>query len=146
MSNNVGGFGLVVHLIASNTFPVGFAVTQFSDDADPVDMGAVHIGDTAMGLNGDLLRWARATPLPLVLNVIPGSDDDLNLQILADANRVAAGKTGANDEISATVIYPDGSIVNLTGGVITDAQFGRGVSSNGKQKTKTYTFAFENKS
>jgi len=139
---SVTGFGLVVTLIASNTFPTGLPITMFADDADPLSIEAVKIADTAMGLNGDLLSWSKAVPLPMMLNVIPGSADDVNLQILANANRVGQGKNSANDVISATIVYPDASVVNLTGGIITDASFGRGVASSGRQKTKAYSFLF----
>lgn len=139
---SVTGFGIVVTLIASNTFPSGLPITQFADDTDPILINDVKIADTAMGLNGDLLAWSRAVPLPMTLNVIPGSPDDINLQILANANRVAQGKNSANDVLSATIVYPDGSAVVLNSGIITDASFGRGVQSSGRQRTKTYSFLF----
>ena len=139
---SVTGFGIVVTLIASKTFPVGLPITQFADDADPIMINDVKIADTAMGLNGDLLAWSKAVPLPMTINVIPGSADDINLQILANANRVGQGKSSANDVISATIMYPDASVVVLTGGIVTDAAFGRGVSASGRQKTKAYTFLF----
>lgn len=145
MSNNVNGFGVVVNIIADKTYPVGMSVTQFADDADPITINDVKIADTAMGLNGDLLLWNRATPLPLTLSVVPGSDDDINLQILADANRVAQGKNSAGDVITATIVYPDGSVVTLQDGAITDAAFGRGIQSSGRQRTKVYNFSFANK-
>ena len=146
MTQNITGTGTVVNLICSTTFPTGINITNFADDSDPLDFSAVNIGDTAMGVNGDLVGWQRATTLPMVLNVIPGSPDDVNLQILADANRVGQGKNSANDVISATIVYPDGSVINLSGGKITTAQFGKGVSSAGRLKTKNYGFAFESKS
>lgn len=142
---DVSGYGLQVNITASNTFPAGFTVTQFADDADPMDMAAIKLADVAMGLNGDLISWSKAVPVPMVLNVIPGSEDDINLSILADANRVAKGKLSARDEIFATVVYPDGQVVSLYSGKLTDSSLGRSVSSGGKIKTKTYTFAFENK-
>ncbi len=143
--NNVSGFATVINLIASVTFPVGLTVTQVADDSDPLDFASVKIADAAMGVNGDLITWSRATPLPMVISVIPGSTDDVNLQTLADANRVAQGKNSANDIITATVIYPDGTSVILNGGVITDGQFGKSISSAGKLKTKAYAFSFESK-
>ena len=139
---SVTGFGIVVTLIASKTFPVGLPITQFADDADPIMINDVKIADTAMGLNGDLLAWAKAVPLPMTINVIPGSADDVNLQILANANRVGQGKSSANDVVSATIVYPDASVIVLTGGIVTNAAFGRGVSSSGRQKTKSYSFLF----
>ena len=139
---SVTGFGIVVTLIASKTFPIGLPITQFADDADPIMINDVKIADTAMGLNGDLLAWSKAVPLPMTINVIPGSADDVNLQILANANRVGQGKSSANDVVSATIVYPDASVVVLTSGIVTDAAFGRGVSSSGRQKTKSYSFLF----
>jgi hypothetical protein len=137
---NVTGFGVACTIIASNTFPTGLPITQFADDTDPVTINDVKIADTAMGLNGDLLTWNRATPLPITISVVPGGADDTNLQILADANRVGLGKNSAKDVISITLVYPDLQTVVLSGGVITDGAFGRGIQSSGRQKTKTYNF------
>lgn len=145
MALDITGVGTVVTLIASTTFPVGIPITQFADDADAVDMGSIQIADVAMGLNGDLIKWGKANALPVVIGVVPGSEDDLNLQILADANRVAQGKSSAYDNITLTIVYPDGSIVQFTGGVITDAMFGKSVSSAGRIKTRSYSFKFEQK-
>ena len=46
MALDVSGFGLVVNLIASNTFPAGLVLTQFAADTDPLD----------------LPRWTSPTP------------------------------------------------------------------------------------
>lgn len=142
--NNVTGFGFVLSIIASITFPVGFTFTQASDDADAIDFPSVKFGDAVMGVNGDAIIWNRAAMIPMTLTAIPGSTDDLNLQALAKANRVSQGKNSANDEITATLVYPDGSVASLTGGVITDAQFGKGISTSGRLKTHTYQFMFQN--
>lgn len=143
MLNDITGFGLVINLIASNTFPAGIAITQFADDADPVDMASIKIADTSMGLNGDLIKWSKAVPNPFVINVIPNSLDDVNLAILANANRVSQGKNSAKDTITATVVYPDGTVITYTNGAITDAPFGTSVASAGRMKTKAYVFSFE---
>jgi hypothetical protein len=143
MVSNISGFGLAVALTATSTFPAGYLVTQFADDADPLDMAAIQIADTAMGLNGDLLAWSKANPMPMVLNVVPGSLDDVALQTLADNNRVAQGKSSAGDVINAVVTYPDGRVVTRTGGVVTNSMFGNSVSSGGRLKTKSYTFMFQ---
>lgn len=145
MTQDVSGFGLVVTIVASNTLPIGATLSQFASDADPLDFASVRIADSAMGLNGDLITWAKAVALPAVLNVIPNSDDDKTLQILADANRVGKNKASASDLITMTIVYPDGSVITLSGGRITDASFGRSVGSDGKQKTKSYAFTFEDK-
>lgn len=142
MVNDITGYGLVVVLTASNTFPAGIAITQFADDSDPLDIAAIKIADTAMGLNGDGIKWSRAIMNPMVLNVIPNSVDDQNLAILANNNRVSQGSLNAQDVITAVIKYPDGTAITMNSGFITDAPFGTAVASAGRMKTKTYTFSF----
>lgn len=143
MSNDVSGFGLRIRITASRTFPAGFTVSQFADDADPFDVPSIQVADKAMGLNGDLVSWSKANPVTPTLNVIPGSDDDRNLAVLLEANRVGRGKSGARDTITMTGMYPDGRSVTLSGGIITDGSPANSVASAGRLKSKAYAFAFE---
>ena len=144
MSNDISAFGLRVQLTASETFPSGISITQFADDADPFDTPSMQIRDKAMGINGDLITWSKANPIALTINVVPGSEDDQNLGVLFEANRVGKGKQGARDVVGITAIYPDGSTASFTQGTITDGQAGNSASSAGRLKTKAYQFAFEN--
>lgn len=141
----ITGFGLVVTVRASNTFPFGFKVTEFADDADPFDFPSQQIADSAMGLNGDLIVWAKAQPIKISLAVVPGTFDDINLGILMEANRVGKGKQGAKDVITVNGLYPSGGFITLTNGIITDGMPGNAVSSAGRLKSKVYNFSFENK-
>lgn len=143
MTVDVSGFGLKVLLNASMTFPSGIELVQFSDDMDPVDSESVQLRDKAMGINGDLIVWSKANPILLTISVIPNTQEDANLQILAAANRAAAGRRPAQDEITISIVYPNGGTVRLVRGVITDGIIGRPVSSAGRMKTKAYKFAFE---
>ncbi len=97
-----------------------------------------------MGLNGDMVSWSVAQVLQVTLNITPNSDDDRNLAILAEANRIAKGKRSVNDEITMSISYPSGESRTLSGGVITDAMIGNSVSSAGRLKSKPYIFKFEN--
>lgn len=141
---DISAFGLVVQVVASETFPSGINITQFADDADPFDSPAMQIRDKAMGINGDLISWSKANPIPITLNVVPGSEDDINLSVLFESNRVGKGKFGARDVISLTAIYPDGSTASFSQGVITDGMPADSAASSGRLKSKPYTFAFEN--
>lgn len=143
MPYDVSGYGLRINLRASITFPQGIELTAFSDDADPTDSGSVQIKDKATGLNGDLITWAKAGHVPLTINVIAGSPDDTNLQILAKANRAAKGRRPTQDIINAVTTNGDGTQTRYLRGVITDAPLGDGVASSGRKKTKAYQFAFE---
>lgn len=142
---NISGFGLVVQVRASKTFPAGFTITQFADDGDPFDVPSIQVNDKAMGLNGDLIVWSKANPIAVTLNLIPASDDDKNMSILLEANRVGRGKQSAKDVITMTAIYPDGRTLTLTEGVITDGMPASSVASAGRMKSKPYIFAFENR-
>jgi hypothetical protein len=144
MSQDVGGFGLQVIIFASKTFPAGLPISEFADDADPLDSPSIQIADKAMGLNGHLIRWGKAIPKGLTLNVIPGGIDDINLDILFSANTVGAGKRPVGDVITATVLYPDGTVKNFLQGAATDYMPANSVSSSARMKTKPYVFAFEN--
>lgn len=145
MANDVSGFGLQIRLIASVTFPAGVTLTQFADDADPLDIPSMQIADKAMGLNGDLVTWNVAKPINISVHLIPNSDDDINMQILFEANRVGQGKNNARDSITFTAIYPDGATVILTNGRLTDGMPGTSAANSGKLKSKAYMFSFENK-
>ncbi len=141
---DISGQGLQANIVASNTFPQGFNVTQFADDTDPLDIASIQLAEEAMGLNGDLVVWSKATPIPVVIGVVPGSDDDVNLSVLAEANRVGKGKISAKDEITMVITYPNGNTVTLSPGIIRDAMRGNSVASAGRNKSKVYTFRFEN--
>lgn len=143
--SDISGFGLVVNIKASNTFPAGFLVTQLADDTDPFDSPSIKIADKSMGVNGDLLTWSKPAPLDISLAVVPGSEDDQNLAILMEANRVGKGKTSARDVITMVAVYPDGRTVTLTPGAITDGQPLDSLAGAGRLKSKVYMFTFENK-
>jgi hypothetical protein len=140
---DISGFGSVVRIVASRTFPAGVSITQFADDTDGFDLPSVQIADKAMGVNGDLVTWSKANPLAITIAVIPNSDDDRNLAALFNANRVAKGKFGAKDEITMSTVLPDGSSVTLVRGTITDGMPAQSLASAGRLKSKTYAFAFE---
>ena len=141
---DIAAAGLVVTLRASNTFPVGIILTQFSDDTDPFDLPSMQIGDVAMGLNGNQLTWSKAIPIKITLSVAPSSPDDILLSILFNANRVGYGKVSAKDIVTINAVYPDKRFITLTNGIITDGMPGNAVSSAGRLKTKVYGFSFQN--
>lgn len=141
---DISGFGLKVRLLASVTFPSGFDITQFADDGDPLEMPSIQIADKAMGMNGDLIVWSKATPIEVDISVIPAASDDVNLSILFQANRVGRGKVSARDRISLVVTYPNGKKAVFSNGKITDGMPSLPVASAGRMKTKAYKFVFEN--
>ncbi|MBP3514297.1 MAG: hypothetical protein Q4P84_00070 [Elusimicrobiales bacterium] len=142
---DVSFIGGKVTVIAAPTFPQGFEISEFADDADPLDFPAAQIAEYGMGVNGDLVVWTRAAALEVTLNIIPNSDADKNLSILYDMNRAAKGKISAQDVITLVASYPDGTRKILSNGKLVSGVPAGSASSNGRIKTKEYKFVFENK-
>lgn len=142
---DISGTGLSIIVKASNTFPQGILCTSFPDDTDPLDFPEVTITEYGMGLNGDLITWTSPQPLQFSLSLIPGTEEEIAMAFLFEANRVAKGKKSAKDEITIVVNYPDGTIKTLRPGRIVSGQTGKGIASGGRTKTPTYGFVFENK-
>ncbi|MBO4556642.1 MAG: hypothetical protein J5706_07770 [Elusimicrobiales bacterium] len=145
MAEDITGSGLKVKIIAVPTFPAGIDITQFADDQDAINFGDQDIAETAMGLNGDLVVWGKPSAINITLSVIPDSEDDKNLGILYDMNRIAKNKVSARDMITMTVSYPGKDPKTYTNGKLIGGTPGNSVSSNARLQSKQYRFAFENK-
>ena len=143
--NDVSGTGLSVIVYASNTYPQGIICTTFPDDTDPMDIPEITITESGMGLNGDLVTYSSPQPIQYSLSLIPGTPEQLAMDYLLEANRVAKGKRSANDVITIVINYVNGKRRTLKPGKITGGLPGLGVSSDGRTKTPTYNFVFENK-
>lgn len=143
MTTDVSASGISLIIKASKTFPQGFTVTQFADDADPLDIPALTLSETAMNVNGELVSWSSPQPIVVTVNLIPGSDDDNNMSILFEANRAAGGRTIARDLITMVSNYPDGSTVTLSNGKMTSGFPGKSIASAGRMKSKAYVFTFQ---
>lgn len=146
--SDISGFGLEVLIVAVETFPVGFVVTQFSDDADAFNVEDLQVGEGAMGLNGDLVTWSTPNPIRVTISVIPDGEDDINLALLAEANRTGKGKRAVLDKITMTKTVPGapGDVpVILTNGKLVQAAPTSSVQQGGRKASKNYVFIFENK-
>lgn len=141
--NDVSATGLALVVQASKTFPTGIFITQFADDADPLDLPAVDIAQTGMDINGNLVSWSTPTPQTVTINVLPGSEEDKNLAILFEANIAKKGRRHAGDIITIVASYGDGSTTIARNGKITNGSRGNSAASAGRLKTKAYTFVFQ---
>jgi hypothetical protein len=118
-------------------------VTEFADDADPLDSPDFVAADTASGLNGDLIVWSKANGIEIVMNVIPTTEGDDNLDALLDANRNGKNKSSAKDKVNIVFTYPDNRRAICSDGVITSGIILPLVSGAGRLKTRQYRFKFE---
>jgi hypothetical protein len=142
MSQDISIFGLVGNVTASNTFPNGFNISAFADDADPLDSPDLDIADMSMGPNGDSITWSRPQLIEIVVNLIPQTQDDQNMTVLMDANRVAKGKSSARDSITIVWTYPNGMTVTASDGKLVTAPAVQSGTAAGRAKTKRYAFRF----
>ncbi|CDH07550.1 hypothetical protein KKJ22_16020 [Xenorhabdus bovienii] len=141
--NDVSATGLSLVIQATKTFPSGIQITQFADDADPLDLPAVDIAQTGMDINGNLTVWSTPTPQTVTMNVLAGSEEDENLSILLEANTAKRGRRHAGDVITLVASYGDGSTTTARNGKITNGSRGNSAASAGRLKSKQYTFVFQ---
>lgn len=144
MTTNISALGTQVTVVAVPTFPQGFTITEFPGDNDPVSIEDVEVSNVEMGVNGDMVAWNKANPIPVELNVIPNSEADKNLQIIMSTNRAAKNKVSVADDITMVITYADGTRKTLTGGVIMQGAVANSITSDSRIKTKTYSFNFAN--
>ena len=142
---DVSSLGIKLMIIAAPTFPQGFVIDQWADDADPIEFDNIDIGNAAVGVNGDVIFWKKAVMIPMAVNVIPNSTGDQNLEIIQTVNRAAKNKVSVTDDITAVVTYPDGKTITLTGGIMINVPTATSASADGRLRTKRYTFVFSNR-
>lgn len=143
MTQNISGFGSVVTMKASVTFPAGVTLTEFADDLDPVGSDNIDIGEMAMNVNGDAAYWKRAVPIPFTISAMPGTPTQRNLQALFDANRPQRGRRLVNDIITFDIVYPNGNKTTLSGGIIVNGPTMPNLSGEGRLGGMEYSFAFQ---
>jgi len=145
---NISANGLTITVSALPSFP-NLVLTQFADDTDPLDIPEIEINDSGMGVNGDLVTWNTPKPIEVKIGVIPGSTDDKNLNILFNLNRAGKLKPSTNDLVNLTFRYAStegfaSRKVSMIGGRCKAYMPQTGAASSGRQKSKTYSFFFEN--
>lgn len=143
MPYDISGTGFTLTIKFSNTFPQGVQITAFADDADPWDAPSLDIATAQMNVNGDLISFSAPQALLRTINLIPGSEDDTNLSIAYEANRVGRGKRSARDIVTIVANWPDGSTETLSNGKMTTGMSGKSLASAGRIKSRSYGFAFQ---
>lgn len=140
---DISGFGLVMTITASTTYPAPVTLLNLAKDTDALAIADNVIGDAETGVNGEIISWSTNNPIEVTLSAIPDSLTDMALFNLWNANRPEFGKRGARDVITLTVIMPDGSTQNFKSGKMTSGTPSPGVSGEGKMKTPTFKILFQ---
>jgi len=146
MSDNISLFGLQVRLQASLTFPAGITLSAWADDQPPLESADIQVADSAMGPNGNLVIWQKPAVIPVTLSVIPNSEDDRNLTLLLEANRISKNKGLVPlDIITAVGVYQDGRTITLSQGIIMSGPAAPSGSQDGRLNSRRFGFSFEDK-
>jgi len=141
---DVSSIGIAVRLKASVTFPLGILITAFPEDGDFGPSGDNEIAGNASGVNGDLIVWKTVNGIEVNVPVIPNTEDDSLMDLLFNANRGAKNRFPKKDVIQITATNPvTGVIKTYKNGVIKTGTVGYTYGGDGRIKTKTYGFVFE---
>lgn len=139
---DVSGFGTGIVVVALQSFPMGFTLSKFADDVDPISAKDVEATGYEMLYDGTLYSFDKAAPVEVAVSVIPSSDDDINLKILLASKKGAKKLLPLPDVTSMVVTYPDGGRVILSNGTILRGPMMDSIESTGRRKSNTYTFVF----
>ena len=142
---NISSTGLSIWISSLKTFPLGFSVTHFSDDMPPLDVDKVRFGNAEIDLNGKLVFQNKPNIITIKLSVIPRTQSDINLSILADANYQSDGKIFDADLVTMTISYADGDSKTLINGRLVEGDILDSSTSGGRLKSKEYVFVFPKK-
>jgi hypothetical protein len=141
---DVSGFGTTITIVALTSFPIGFTLSDFADDIDPVVAEDIEPTGFEMLYDGTLFPFDKAAPVTLTVGVIAGSDDDINLKIILQARKSNGSNaiTPFTDLTSAVINYPDGGKIILSNGALISGPLVDGIQSAGRKKGNAYKFVF----
>ena len=137
---------------------INATITGFASEGDPISIPDNEVRAGEMGLNGDLVTWAKPTPITFSISLIPGTTSD---KILSAALRAAhIGGKGSSAKFDAveidtlTIKTPHGNVKDtlklqepvsyvFSNGYVQSGPMAQGTNSEGKASMKTYNFTFE---
>lgn len=139
---DISGFGTGIVIVAVQSFPTGFSLSQFADDVDPISSREIEPIGYEMLFDGDIATFDKAAPVEVTVSVIPGSEDDINLKILLQNKKSARAIFPIPDITTMIITYPDGGRVILSKGSIIKGPVVDSVLSTGRRKSNSFTFVF----
>lgn len=139
---DVSGFGTGITIVATTSFPMGFKLSQFADDADPVVFDETETSDFELLYDGSLFVYDQASAIKMSVSVIPGSDDDINLKLLLQSRKSTPKIIPLPDTVIAYIGYGGGGSVILSNGGVVKGPLADSITAQGRKKANTYSFVF----
>ena len=152
MAIDISAVGASIVITPHSGTPI--TITEFSDEGTPFDAGDVDVSTNAKNLNGQMISSRTPAVYPVSVTVIPGSDNDFELQQLLQKSSIMPGGIAPVDNIIIDSIVLSVPAINQSGrgftrkyewsaGRIKTGPTGPSTSSEGRQSARTYTFEME---
>ena len=127
----------------------GARITEFMDDANPIDIQDTETCNIEWSCNGRMIRTVKPTAVMISVTVIPGSASDNALRTIWKKNMCNGGTVSlgqANQSLTCSISCGKGSTGRFlfTGGTCVSGAAAITSNGQGKMGGNTYTFAFEN--
>lgn len=140
---DVSAIGFKILVKDTKIFPNGFTINRTADGTDPFGFGTVTVGEATMDANGHLTYATSPNPTEFTLNLLPTSEEDINMSLLFEAHRPRLGVARTGGDISVTVMYADGTSVTAKNCKFLTGDPKRSIQAPSRYKNKVYTFACE---
>ena len=126
----------------------GARITEFMDDANPLDIQDTDTCNIEWSCNGRMIRTVKPSAVMISITVIPGTASDKALKTIWKKNFCNGGSISlneANQQLSCSIsVGNSGASYMFTGGTCVSGAAALTSNGQGKMGGNTYTFAFEN--
>lgn len=139
---DISGFGTGITIVATTSFPVGFTLSSFADDEDPLSVENTEVSGYEKLYDGTIFTYDKTSPLLLSVGVMPNSEDDANLKILLQMRKSSASILPLPDTTSMVICYPDGGKVAMSNGTMLSGPLADSLTAQGRKKGNVYHFVF----
>ncbi|QOV06242.1 hypothetical protein CPT_Maja_022 [Burkholderia phage Maja] len=139
---DISATGASITVAAIQSFPMGFNLTEFADDQDPLKFEDVEPTGFEFLYDGNPFFFDKSVLIRVSVAVIPGGEDDTNLRILLQSRKGSQSLIPLPDSTTMTISYPNNGRVILTNGSILSGPFADSVTQQGRKKGNVYTFGF----
>lgn len=135
---------------AGSVITIGGAnITDFIDDANPIDIQDTENTNIEWSCNGRMIRTIKPSAIIMSVTVMPNSPSDNALRTIWKKSFINGGSVNlrdANKSLSATITTgnPKGGSFQFSGGTCLSGAAAITANGQGKMGGNTYTFAFEN--
>lgn len=139
---DVSAFGTGITIVATSSFPMGFSLSSFADDEDPISISEVEVSGFEKLYDGSIFTFDKTSPILLSVGVMPNTDDDTNLKILMQMRKSSPQILPLPDTTSMVINYADGGRVILSSGIILSGALADSITTQGRKKGNAYHFVF----